>query len=185
MSAGSWEEWRPDADAFPTEVLGDGYDGWEGERWLDVRNIDALAHIMEARLDLCAAKGFDAVEPDNIDGYTSDTGFPLTYDDQLQFNRWLANEAHERGLSIGLKNDSDQVDDLIAYFDWALTEDCVAEGWCGDMQPFLEAEKTVFAAEYTDMGVSLTEVCDEGEALGLSVILKDRELDAPRQSCSD
>ena len=185
MSAGSWEEWRPDAGAFPTEVLGDDYDGWEGERWLDVRNIDALAHIMEARLDLCAAKGFDAVEPDNIDGYTNDTGFPLTYDDQLQFNRWLANEAHERGLSIGLKNDSDQVDDLIAYFDWALTEDCVAEGWCGDMQPFLEAEKTVFAAENTDMGVSLTEVCDEGEALGLSVILKDRELDAPRQSCSD
>lgn len=183
MSAGSWEEWRPDADAFPAEVLGDDYDGWEGERWLDIRNLEALAPIMGARLDLCAAKGFDGIEPDNIDGYTNDTGFPLTYNDQLRFNRWLANEAHQRGLSIGLKNDSDQVDDLIAYFDWGLTEDCLAEGWCEDMEPFLADGKAVFAAEYTDMGVSLEEVCSDAEALGLSVILKDRELTAERQAC--
>jgi hypothetical protein len=54
MSAGSWEDWRPDAKEFPGEALGKDYDGWEGERWLDIRNIDALAPIMRARLDLCA-----------------------------------------------------------------------------------------------------------------------------------
>ena len=183
MSAGSWEGWRPDAGGFPSEVLGDDYDGWEGERWLDIRNLEALAPIMETRLDLCAAKGFDAVEPDNIDGYTNDTGFPLTYNDQLRFNRWLANAAHERGLSIGLKNDSDQVDDLIAYFDWALTEDCIAEDWCEDMEPFLIGGKAIFAAEYTDKGLSLEEVCRKAEALRLSAILKDRELGAARQAC--
>lgn len=183
MSAGSWEEWRPDEGAFPAEVLGDDYDRWEGERWLDIRNLEALAPIMGARLDLCAAKGFDGIEPDNIDVYTNDTGFPLTYNDQLRFNRWLANEAHQRGLSIGLKNDSDQVDDLIAYFDWGLTEDCLAEGWCEEMKPFLADGKAVFAAEYTDMGVSLEEVCSDAEALGLSVILKDRELTAELQAC--
>jgi hypothetical protein len=160
MSAGSWEEWRSDADAFPSEVLGDDYDGWEGERWLDIRNIDALAPIMGARLDLCAAKGFDAVEPDNIDGYTNDTGFPLTYGDQLRYNMWLAAEAPDRSLSIGLKNDSDQVDDLIEYFDWALTEDCIAEGWCDDFAVLQERLKVVFAAKYTDMGVSL-QACDD------------------------
>jgi len=185
MSAGSWEEWRSDADAFPSEILGNDYDGWDGERWLDIRNIDALAPIMGARLDLCAAKGFDAVEPDNIDGYTNDTGFPLTYNDQLRYNTWLAAEAHERGLSIGLKNDSDQVSDLIEHFDWALTEDCIAEGWCGDFEPFLESGKAVFAAEYTDMGISLETVCDEAAALGLSASLKDRELGPALQACSD
>src|SRR5687767_9845109 len=39
MSAGSYEEWRPDAESFPKRVLGKPLDGWPGERWLDVRRI--------------------------------------------------------------------------------------------------------------------------------------------------
>lgn len=183
MNAGSWEEWRPDVKEFPGEALGKVYDGWEGERWLDIRNIDALAPTMRARLDLCTEKGFDAIEPDNIDGYTNDTSFPLTYNDQLMFNQWLVDEAHQRGLSIGLKNDAEQASDLVDYFDWALTEDYVVEGWCTDMAPFLEGGEAVFTAEYTDTGVLLAKACGEGDALGLSVILEDRELDAKREAC--
>jgi len=78
-------------------VLGNDYEGWAGEKWLDIRQISTLAPIMRARLDLCKQKGFDAVEPDNIDGYTNATGFPLTAQDQLDYNIWLANEAHARG----------------------------------------------------------------------------------------
>ena len=44
---------------------------------MDIRRIDLLAPVMDARLDQCASKGFDGIEPDNIDGYTNDTGFPL------------------------------------------------------------------------------------------------------------
>jgi len=186
VSVGSWEAWRPDADAFPEGVLGNEYEGWPGERWLDIRRIDVLGPIMEARLDRCAAKGFDAIEPDNMDGYTNDTGFPLMYEDQLAYNIWLANEAHARGLSIGLKNDGDQVGDLEAYFDWALTEDCYAEGWCGEMGAFIEAGKAVFAAEYTDeMTVNrfLTQVCPQAADMEFSVILKNRDLDAWRRAC--
>ena len=130
MSAGSWEEWREDAELFPSEVIGNAYEGWPGEHWLDIRRIDLLAPLLGRRMDLCRAKGFDALEPDNIDGYTNDTGFPLGAKDQLRFNKWLASEAHERGLSIGLKNDADQADQLVGDFDWALTEDCFAEGGC-------------------------------------------------------
>ena len=183
ISVGSWEEWRPDADLFPAAVIGNDYDGWEGERWLDIRRIDLLAPIMGARLDACRAKGFDGVEPDNIDGYTNDTGFPLTDDDQLLYNVWLADEAHARGLSIGLKNDPDQVGDLLPHFDWALTEDCVAQGWCEEMVPFVSAGKAVFAAEYTDTGVTLDDVCAAAQAMGLSAILKHRELDPYREAC--
>ena len=183
LSAGSWEEWRPDADQFPAEVIGRNYAGWPGEKWLDIRQIEALAPVMRARLDLCRDKGFDGIEPDNIDGYTNDTGFPLTDADQIKYNRWLADEAHARGLSIGLKNDPDQAADLLAYFDWALTEDCFAEGWCEAMLPFIQAGKPVFAAEYTDSGVSLEQVCPQARQLQFSLILKDRDLNAELQAC--
>ena len=177
ISAGSWEEWRPDAGDFPASVVGNAYDGWEGERWLDIRKIDELAPIMEARLDLCQARGFDAVEPDNIDGYTNETGFPITYEDQLEYNIWLAGEAHERGLSIGLKNDSVQALELVVHFDWAITEDCFAEGWCEEMSVFISAGKAVFAAEYTDTGITTEDFCPEAESLSFDAILKHRDLD--------
>lgn len=183
ISVGSWEEWRPDAGQFPESVVGKNYDGWPGEKWLDIRQIDLLAPIMRARFDECKAKGFDGIEPDNIDAYTNDTGFQLTYEDQLAYNTWLAKEAHSRGLSIGLKNDPDQVADLLPHFDWALTEDCFAEGWCELMLPFIEAGKPVFAAEYTDMKISLNDFCPQAKVWKFSAILKNRDLDAFMESC--
>ncbi len=183
LSAGSWEEWRADAGSFPEEVIGKEYQGWPGERWLDIRRLDLLGPIMESRLDLCREKGFDAVEPDNIDAYTNDTGFPLTYQDQLRYNAWLAQAAHARGLSIGLKNDPDQVLDLLADFDWALVEDCFAEGWCSRISPFISAGKAVFAAEYTDTGIKIEDFCQQAQLLGFSAIVKNRRLDAYRQAC--
>ena len=89
FSAGSWEDWRPDAAQFPESVKGNG-NGWPGERWLDARQLAVLGPIMEARLDLCKSKGFDGADPDNVDGYTNDTGFPLSAQDQLAYNRFLA-----------------------------------------------------------------------------------------------
>ena len=77
LSAGSWENLRPDAGDFPARVMGRS-NGWPGEQWLDIRKIGVLGPIMKARLDMCAAKGFDAVEFDNVDGYQNRTGFPLT-----------------------------------------------------------------------------------------------------------
>lgn len=183
LSAGTREDWRPDAAQFQREVVGKAYAGWPGERWLDVRRLDALAPIVRARLDLCAAKGFDGVEPDNIDGFTNDTGFRLTEEDQVRYNLWLAQEAHNRGLSIGLKNSPELAERLAGDFDWALTEDCVAEGWCEQLAPLLTQGKAVFSAEYTDTGVTLEAACAQARALGLSLIRKRRELDAHRQAC--
>ncbi len=183
LSAGSWEDWREDAALFPPEVIGDPYEGWPGERCLDIRRIDLLAPLIGQRLELCRIKGFDAVEPDNIDGYSNDTGFPLGAEDQLRFNRWLASEAHKRGLSIGLKNDPDQAAELVGDFDWALTEDCFAEEWCEQMLPFIKLGKTVFAAEYTDMDMTTAKFCAKAKAFGISAILKTRELDSWRRSC--
>jgi len=183
ISVGSWEDWRPDKNQFPPEVLGRDYDGWPGEKWLDIREMDKLAPIMRARLDLCKSKGFDAVEPDNMEIYTNDTGFPLTYEDQLRYALWLANEAHQRGLAIGVKNTSDQVNDLVDHFDFAITEDAFFYDWTEVMKPFIEAGKPVFAAEYTDLGGDFESYCEKSKELKFSTILKNRDLDAWVKTC--
>jgi hypothetical protein len=183
ISVGSREDWRPDADQFPQSVLGKDYEGWPGEKWLDIRQIDVLKPIMLARLDLCKQKGFDAVEPDNIEIYDNDTGFPLTYSDQLTYFNWLADTAHQRGLAIGLKNASDMTADVLTTADFAITEDAFYDDWIGDVLPFITAGKPVFTAEYTDMNVDFPAACKWGISNGVSFILKDRDLTEYIQTC--
>lgn len=183
ISVGSWEDYRPDKDLFPDSVIGKDYQGWSGEKWLDIRQIELLAPIMRRRFDMCKEKGFDAVEPDNIDGYLQDTGFPLTYKDQIVYNKWLAGEVHIRGLSIGLKNDGEQAYDLIDVFDWALSEDCFADNWCEEFAIFPGSGKPVFMVEYTDKDMTLEKFCEKADKLSFNGILKNRELDAWHETC--
>jgi endo-alpha-1,4-polygalactosaminidase (GH114 family) len=185
ISVGSYENWREDADQFPNEVLGNNYEGWSGERWLDIRRIDLLAPIMRARLDECATKGFDGVEPDNMQIWDNNTGFPLTYADQLEYSLWLADEAHARGLAIGQKNAPDMVMDLVDIFDFAITEDAFYYEWAADMRPYISAGKPVFAAEYTDLPGSFEEFCRQSNELGFSTILKNRDLNQWIDTCPD
>jgi hypothetical protein len=147
FSAGSYENWRSDKNSFPISVLGDTMDGWENERWLDISN-EKLAPIMKARLDLAVEKGCDGVEPDNMDGYLNNTGFELSETDQLAYNKFIANEARKRGLSVGLKNDLEQITELEPYFDFSLNEQCNEYDECYMLQAFIEANKPVFNAEY-------------------------------------
>jgi hypothetical protein len=184
ISVGSWEDKRPDAHQFPPEVLGNDYTGWPGERWLDIRRLDLLAPLMQARLDLCREKGFDGVEPDNIEIWDNDTGFALAYNDQLTYARWLANEAHARGLAIGIKNAPDMVADSLSFFDFAITEDAFHFNWIDKMLPFIENEKPIFAAEYTDMHVDFAAACAWGREHRVSFILKNRILTAFRIACT-
>ncbi|RIK35843.1 MAG: endo alpha-1,4 polygalactosaminidase [Chloroflexi bacterium] len=180
ISAGSWEDWRPDAGQFPAAVKGNELDGWPGERWLDIRRLDILGPIMEARMDMCQAKGFDAVDPDNVNGYTNPTGFPLSASDQLRYNRWLADAAHARGLAIGLKNDGDQATQLLAWFDFATVEQCYQFNECAVWDAFVAAGKPVFVIEYS--GVT-TSFCPQANAANFNALKKRLELDAWRQAC--
>jgi hypothetical protein len=180
FSAGSWEDWRPDAKQFPTSLIGKEYVGWPGEKWLDIRRIDILGPIMQARMNLCKQKGFAGVDPDNVQGYSSDTGFPLTYQDQITYNIFLANEAHARGLSIGLKNDLGQINDLLPYFDWALSEECFYYQECNALLPFTQAGKAVFEVEYK---LEPSQFCPEANAMNFNALLKNLDLNAQRVPC--
>jgi hypothetical protein len=183
INMGVWENWRPDISRFPPAVLGKDVAGWPGEKWLDIRQIDLIAPALRARLDQCLEKGFDGVEADNLDGYANNTGFPLSAQDQLTFNRWIADEAHRRSLSIALKNDGEQVSELLPDFDFAIVEDCFAHGECASYSPFITAGKPVFAVEYTDSGLTFQDICAQASTLKFNVILKNRNLDAFRQVC--
>jgi hypothetical protein len=180
FSAGTFEDWRMDKASFPKEVLGNPLTHWSGEHWLDIRQVDQLEPIMSARLDLAVQKNCDGVEPDNVDAYENDTGFPLTYMDQLVYNTWLAEKAHSRGLSVGLKNNLGQIDDLLPYFDWALNEECFTYQECDLLTPFVTAGKAVFGVEYS---LNPADFCSQANAMGFDFLHKHRELDSWRQAC--
>lgn len=187
FSAGSYENWRPDAADFQTADLGNTLDGWAGERWLDIRSANVRA-IMKNRLDLAVQKGCDGVEPDNVDGYTNNPGFPLTAADQLAYNRLIANEAHLRNLAVGLKNDLDQIGDLVSYYDFAVNEQCFQYNECGTLQAFISAGKPVFGAEYNqtyiDDSAARNAMCAESIRLSFSTLVLPLALDDSfRYSC--
>jgi hypothetical protein len=115
IDVGTWENWRSEASAFSAAVLGDAND-WPGERWLDIRQLSVLEPIMTARFQICAQKGFDAVEPDNMDGFENSTGFPISAAQQLSYDEWVAQEVHLLGMAVLQRNDHDQAAKLEPCF---------------------------------------------------------------------
>lgn len=186
FSAGSFEDWRPDADAFADDDLGRPLDGWEGERWLDIRSASVWT-VVESRLDLAADRGCDGVEPDNVDGAANDTGFALTDDDQVAFLGRLAGAARERGLLIALKNALGLVPDVVDDFDLAVVEQCHEFDECDATRPFLDAGKPVLVAEYDAAYVDDPgPVCAASERLGVRTLVLPLDLDGSfRIACDD
>jgi hypothetical protein len=163
IDVGTAEDFRPDYDEFPKSVLGRS-NGWPGEYWLDIRQLAILEPIMTARFEMCREKGFEAVEPDNIEGYANDTGFPLTAQDQLTYNEWVADEVHSLGMAVLQKNDGEQTPELLAYFDGALTEQCNQYKECADFEPYLARGEPVLNAEYH---VKTAKFCAADNAAGM------------------
>lgn len=180
FSAGSWEEWRDDAAHFPQEVLGKTLDGWDDERWLNI-NSRHVRTIMEKRITLAKERGCDGVEPDNVQGYLEATGFAITAEQQLDFNRFLAETAHAQGLAVALKNDIPQLADLVAYVDLAVNEECFEHGECDAYNVFIQAGKPVLNAEYARKYVRRAKVreqlCQEARALGIRSLVLPLDLD--------
>lgn len=181
FNAGAYEDWRPDADQFPRSAIGKPAGDWEGEWWLDIRK-KGVREIMLRRLDLAVSKGCDAVDPGKTDGFEHDTGFPLTAKGQRNYNRWLAGEAHRRGLAVGLHNDVRQAAELEPYFDFAVNEECFRLGECELLMPFIEHGKPVFQIEYGPPEMRFR-ICPRANARDFDTLIKNWELDAKRTAC--
>jgi hypothetical protein len=180
FSAGSFEDWRSDANWFSNEVKGRPLDDWPGERWLDIR-ASKVRQIISSRLDLAKKKGCDGVDPDNVDGYTNNTGFDLTAADQQSFNIYLARQAHSRGLLVGLKNAQQQIPALVEYFDFSVNEQCHEYNECESLMRFIKQGKPVFNVEYADKYVHNHDVrkalCNKARSLGMQTLILPLKLD--------
>ncbi len=163
IDAGTAENWRPDYKEFPKAVLGRS-NGWPGEHWIDIRKLSIVEPIMAARFEMCRTKGFDAVEPDNIEAYANKSGFPITAQEQLTYNLWIAEEVHALGMAVLQKNDAQQTVEQEPYFDGALTEQCNQYSECGEFEPYLAAGKPVLNAEYR---LPTKKFCASDEAAGI------------------
>lgn len=181
ISAGTWENWRPDAGVFPASVRG-RRNGWPGEVWLDIRQTGILLPRMEARLKKCVSGGFDGVEWDNVDGYSNRTGFPLTAADQINYNALLANLAHGVGLTVALKNAVELVPTLAPYFDYAISEECQTYRECGPYTSnFVQQGKAVFQVEYSG---TMASICTDANQSNRNTIKKSLDLyDTPYAVC--
>jgi hypothetical protein len=187
FSAGTFEDFREDAGRFAVEDLGNTLEDFADERWVDIRSEGVRAILLD-RLDLAVAKGCDGVEPDNMTAFDNDSGFSLTAADQLDFNRFVARASHDRGLSVGLKNDLSQIDELVGDFDFAVNEQCHEFDECGVYEAFIAAGKAVFNAEYADAFVNdagaRAAMCQSAVAEGFATLVLPVDLDdAFRFSC--
>lgn len=190
FSAGTREAWRADAAQFPKADVGRPMDDWPGEAWVRTGS-PAVRAVMRARLDLARHKGFDGVDPDNVDAYDNKNGLKLTKDDAVDYVRFLAREAHARGLAVGLKNAGDIVPRVVGEVEWCVQEQCVQYGDEEQFVPFIKAGKPVFHVEYpkgddadNDKHNNDREVtgkkrdkCFRARELGFSTIIKNVRLD--------
>jgi len=125
--------------------------GWPGEFLVDISTAaqrDRALAVVGPWFDRCAADGFAAVEPDNVDSWTRSGGL-LDGDDAVAMARLLVARAHADGLAVAQKNAVELVDAGIG-FDYAVTEDCGRYDECG---AYTDAYgSAVVDVEYTDGG---------------------------------
>jgi Glycoside-hydrolase family GH114 len=134
----AWEDYRPDASPsprggyFPAATLGQVYYGYPEERWLDFRQLDALKPMLRERIGMCARKGFDAVELDDIDSFDPPpvTGFRLTPGDAENFLAYAFNEIHRYGMTALWKNSPYLSWWGRQYSDGAVVEECYINHTC-------------------------------------------------------
>jgi hypothetical protein len=148
-----------------------------------------IAAGLNRRIGWCALEGQDAVEPDDLDGYTNrgDTGVPgggwhLSRADSAGFERWLAHDAHAHGLAIFQKNDPANAAVNVHSFDGMIIEECnyyrdPCSGPGGDATAYLHAGKPVLNAEYTEDGATSAKFCSADVAAGITGALFNVDLD--------
>lgn len=109
-----------------------------------------LASVVGGWFTGCAKKGFQAVEPDNLDSYER-SGGRLTKADNTAFVTLLARRAHAAGLAIAQKNAAELLGSRAKIgFDFAIAEECGEYSECGGYAKTYS--NRVFDIEYNTKG---------------------------------
>jgi hypothetical protein len=210
VEAGAQQD-EPDAAHFAAADYGSDamryqMQGYTGEYWFDTRGFAAykygdsnsvltgaamnIATGMAQRIAGCKAEGQDAIEPDDLDGYTNPGntgvaggGWGLTQQDAQGYEQWLAYTAHSNGLAVFQKNDGANTPVDEQYFDGMIIEECnhyddPCTGASGDdVNLYVSAHKPVLNAEYTEDGESAAKFCSADENAGITGALFNVDLD--------
>lgn len=193
VDVGSWEPGRTDRAAFDAAcICGPGISmktdgscpsnshkmtGWT-EWWFDIHTPKCAESVragMSKRFEEAQKLGCDAIEPDNLDAWQNedDTGAPsagwgITIADQVAYLKILAEDAHQLGMGILLKNAGGLLvddggkptlytQDIVAAFDGSLNEQCHQYNECSTYAAFGRANKAMWNAEY--LNASSTSSC--------------------------
>lgn len=151
ISAGAWENWRPDKNDFPSRVIGDDYEGWENEKWFNVRYWEDLKQPMTRRLEKLRDKGFDGYEGDNVEFYQHDnTGLSSSQKKDLgiDFARWIANQAHSMNMVAIWKNTSSIIPEIVDYYDGCIAESPLQYNEVDTYKAFPDKGKPLWIFEY-------------------------------------
>jgi hypothetical protein len=181
IEVGSAESYRSDYSEFPTTDLGAVMAGYPNERYLNI-NDPAVVQVIEARISMCASKGFDAVEPDIDDSYTDSTGFPITESENVAYDTTLAAYAHSLGLGWALKNGDDPsfAAAMEPAADFAIDEQCHEYDTCASFAPFASAGKAVLEVEYN---LAAGQFCSAANAANEDAMLMPVALNGGRLPC--
>lgn len=187
FSAGSYEDFRSDSELFLPADYGAPLMNWPGEWWLNTSSTN-VRNIMLRRLDRAASMMCDGVDPDNTDAYNNENGLNLTMGDAVSYVSFLADAAHARNLSIGLKNSGDIVPFVLDKVQWQVNEQCVEYKECSTFRPFIAAGKPVFHIEYPSSAPTINattkaQYCNDSRETGFSTILKKVSLDGWIDAC--
>jgi hypothetical protein len=183
LDVGSYETGRPDSADYPAALRLSEDPDWPGEWFLDIRDVfksgSVLAGILNKRFQMCKDKGFDAVEPDNLDNWDANRSL-LTEQDQVDFDGWVADRVHALGISVALKNCPELVtrldrtgQRLVDKFDFELDEQCQEYSECDSFTEFSKAGKAIFDVEYK---ANLTLNCSQFGSLSINALKKDLDL---------
>lgn len=149
--------------------------GWPDEVLLDIRTSTkraAIGAINRTWFDRCAARGFAAVEPDNLDSWTRSRSL-VRRTHAVSLARRLVREAHRSGLAIAQKN-APELSGLGIGFDFAVAEECEVYRECG---AYTETYGTrVIEIEYTDNGRTAYARACAARSGTMSILLRDRDV---------
>lgn len=161
---------------------------WGGEYLIDLSSAKKRAMAagwVAQMIDGCAAKGYRAVEYDNLDSWTRFDGTPLARKvpfgkrEALAYAKLLAARAHSKGLAVGQKNTVELTREQVAKagFDFAIAEECGRYRECGGYRR-LHGDR-VIAIEYRRR--DFESACRTVGAK-VSVVLRDRLVRTPASS---
>ncbi|GAM86500.1 hypothetical protein ANO11243_045140 [Dothideomycetidae sp. 11243] len=193
FSAGSYEPGRPDSSEFQPADLGKELDGWPGEKWLQL-NSQNVRKIMSARIKLASEQGCDAIDPDNVDGYSNNNGLSLTEKDSIDYMQFLSSQAGQYNMSCGLKNAGAIIPQVLNFTHFSVNEQCVQYEECSTFAPFIQDNKPVFHIEYPDgsgkalSASTVSGICDDSgnaaNSTDFSTVMKNMNLDGWVEYCN-